>query len=105
MHFRPYNQTYSALIREVRLMKEINWLKKAVTIGIDNNLADDIKKTKFVQLKNEFDLFTSEEKYFITKTIQEQFDTSDKIYILSILFFLQYKRIIYRQYIICIIKK
>lgn len=87
MHFRPYNQTCSALIREVRLMKEINWLKKAVTIGIDNNLADDIKKTKFVQLKNEFDLFTSEEKYFITKTIQEQFDTSDQIYILSILFF------------------
>lgn len=68
-------------------MKEIDWIKKMITIGIDNNLLTDDKKSKFVQLKNEFDLFTSKEKQFIIKTIQKQFDTSDQIYILSMLFF------------------
>ncbi len=64
-------------------MREINWIKEAVRVCITNDLTENDKKSKFEELRKQYEMFSDEEKNNISSTIKARFSVNDSIYIYS----------------------
>lgn len=68
-------------------MKEIEWIKDMVKVCINNDLSENDKRNRFEELKMRYENFTLTERNLIKKTIKEQFEVNDQIYLYSVLLF------------------
>lgn len=68
-------------------MKEMEWIKDMVKVCINNDLTEEAKKNRFDELKTRFETFKLNEREIIKKTIREQFEVNDQIYLYSVLLF------------------
>ena len=68
-------------------MKEIEWIKDMVKICVNNDLSENDKRNRFEELSMRYEIFTLNERKLIKKTIKEQFEVNDQIYLYSVLLF------------------